>query len=148
MGIPAPAGEGDGPWFLESKKDGVRIRPAAETMAVDALVVLRSPLEAGKTAEAIGRAVCHLGKPYDFLFDFRTADRLVCTEVVYRGFHACGPVRFELREVGGRLCLPSEELVDQALACGFQIIATGGLEGRGLLTAAEAEAAFRATRAE
>lgn len=146
MGIPAPVGEGDGPWFLESKKDGVRIRPAAETLAVDALVVLRSPLEAGKTAEAIGRAVCHLGKPYDFLFDFRTADRLVCTEVIYRGFHGIGPVSFHLEEVGGRLCLPAEEFLDQAMGCGFRIIACAGLGGDRMLSGMKAELAFHGSR--
>jgi len=146
MGIPIPTEEGEGPWFLESKKDGVRIRPAAETMAVDALVVLRSPLEAGKTMEAIGRAVCHVGKPYDFLFDFRTADRLVCTEVIYRGFHGIGPVSFHLEEVGGRLCLPAEEFLNQAMGCGFQIIACAGLAGDRLLSGMEADSAFHGSR--
>jgi hypothetical protein len=88
----------------------------------------------------------HRGKPYDFLFDFRTADRLVCTEVVYRGFHGIAPVHFHLREVGGWLCLPAEEFLNQALACGFEIILTAGLEGDILLTGAEAKRVFSASR--
>lgn len=146
MGMPVPAGEGGGPWFLESKKDGVRIRPADETLAVDALVVLRSPLDETELADAIRRAASHLGKPYDFLFDFRTADRLVCTEVIYRGFHGIGPVSFHLEEVGGRLCLPAEDFLNQAMDCGFRIVATAGLRGDRVRTGMDAELAFHGSR--
>jgi hypothetical protein len=146
LGVGHPKVAGSGWWFLESKKDGVRVRPAAETLAVDAFAVLRPPLEGGALADGLRRALGHEGKAYDFLFDFRTADRLVCTEVVYRGFHGCGPVRFQLREVGGRLCLPAEEMLDQAMACGFSIVAAGGLQGKGLLTGRDAEAALQASR--
>jgi hypothetical protein len=88
----------------------------------------------------------HLGKPYDFLFDFRTADRLACKEVIYRGFHGIGPIRFHLEEVGGRLCLPAEEFLNQAMDCGFRVVATGGLRGDRLLYHTDAEVAFHGTR--
>jgi hypothetical protein len=146
MGIGLPAGGGNGAWFLEAKKDGVRLRRVEETLHVDAFVALRPPLEGEYLAAAISRAASHAGKPYDFLFDFRTAERLVCTEVIYRGFHGAGPVRFHLREVGGRLCLPAEALLDQALDCGFRITATGGLRGACLCLGEEAKAAFLETR--
>jgi hypothetical protein len=143
MGIDAP---GAGEWFLESKKDGVRVRRAEETLEVDSLLVLRPPLQAGDLAEALKLAVSHAGKPYDFLFDFRTSDRMVCTEVIYRGFHGMGPVRFSLKEVGGRLCLPAEELIDQALACGFELLLACGLKSGDLLEGNGAMEAFRETR--
>jgi hypothetical protein len=133
-------------WFLESKKDGVKVRPAGETLAVDALVVLRPPLDGDGLGTALRRALGHRGKPYDFLFDFRTADRLVCTEVVYRGFHGIGPVRFGLRDVGGRLCLPAEEFLDQALGCGFRLALTAGLGSDRMLTGEAAMEAFRRSR--
>lgn len=132
--------------FLESKKDGVRFRPAEETLAVDACVVLRSSLEKVDLARAIGRAMEHEGKLYDFLFDFRTSDRLACTEVIYRGFHGIGQVSFRLKEVSGRKCLPAEDLLDQALACGFRVHATAGVVGDSVLFGAAAEKAFQATR--
>ncbi len=136
----------DDSWFLESKKDGVKIRSYRETLDVDALIVLRPPLSEPDLQRGIQRALTHLGKPYDFLFDFRTADRLVCTEVIYRGYHGIDPIRFQLREVGGRLCLPAEEFLDQALACGFELILTAGLGGDYLLTGQDAENAFLASR--
>ena len=143
---PLPAPDESDTWFLEAKKDGVKIRPSAETLAVDALVVLRPPLAENDLRHALQRALSHRGKPYDFLFDFRTADRLVCTEVIYRGFHGIDPIRFQLREVGGRLCLPAEEFLDQALACGFEIILTAGLQGDRLFTGPDAHSAFLASR--
>jgi hypothetical protein len=135
-----------GHWFLEAKKDGVRFRAAEETLEIDACVVLRSPLTGENLATAIRRAMTHQGKPYDFLFDFRTQDRLACTEVIYRGFHGCGPVLFHLEEVGGRLCLPAEELINQALQSGFRVIATGGLGNGGILSGTKAEIAFHGSR--
>lgn len=132
--------------FLESKKDGVRFRAAEETLAVDACVVIRPALERSDLARAIGRAMEHEGKLYDFLFDFRTSDRLACTEVIYRGFHGIGPVAFQLKEVSGRKCLPAEDLLDQALGCGFRVHATVGLEGNRVLFGEAAEQALRATR--
>jgi len=132
--------------FLESRKDGVRFRPAEETLAVDACVVLRPPLEKADLARAIARAMEQEGKLDDFLFDFRSSDRLACTEVIYREFHGIGLVAFRLKEVSGRKCLPAEDLLDQALACGFTIRATTGLEGDSVLFGAAAERVFRATR--
>ncbi|WP_338288948.1 YiiX/YebB-like N1pC/P60 family cysteine hydrolase [Luteolibacter sp. LG18] len=146
LGIESPAhGRGE-VRFLESKKDGVRFRPMDETLEVDACVVLRPPLEGEGLATAIRRAMSHEGKLYDFLFDFRSADRLACTAVIYRGFDGVGPVAFRLKEVSGRLCLPAEDLLDQALGCGFRVVATCGIGGNSLLLGAPAEEAFRATR--
>jgi hypothetical protein len=133
-------------WFVESKKDGVKVRGASETLALDALVVLRPPLESTDLQRGLEKALEHCGKAYDFLFDFRTSDRLVCTELVYRSYHGIGPIRFELREVGGRLCLPAEEFLDQALACGFELVIAAGLDGERLLTGREAQRAFDASR--
>ena len=136
-----PVTPGDGHWMLEAKKDGVLLRPLAETLAVDAFVVLRSPLAEAEIATALTRSLSHAGKPYDFLFDFRTADCLACSEVVYRSYHGIGPLRFQLEERGGRLCLSTEELIRQSLAAGFQVILAGGIrKGRlsiGVAAAAE-----------
>lgn len=110
--------------FLEAKKDGVRLRPAAETLHLDSCLVFRPPLSQQQLADALLRALTHEGKLYDFLFDFRTADRLACTEVIYRVFHGYPPVSFHLIQTGGRACIPGEELIDQMLGCGFTLVAS------------------------
>ncbi len=129
-------------WFLESKKDGVKVRPVEETLQVDALVVLRPPLAEDDCRRGLRQALSHEGKPYDFVFDFRTADRMVCTEVVYRGFHGIGPIQFHLEPSSGRLCLPAEKFLEQALACGFEVVASAGLRGDVVLLGEAAKDAF------
>jgi hypothetical protein len=129
--------------FLEAKKDGVRFRPAEDTLAVDACVVIRPRLPPGAVAEALSRAMSHEGKPYDFLFDFRKTDRLACTEVIYRGFHGVAGIAFHLREVSGRLCLPAEEIAAQLLEAGFEVAAVYGACGKGLVEGACAAAVYQ-----
>lgn len=117
--------------FLEAKKDGVHFRSGEETLHVDACLLLRPPLGDPHMAEALLRALSHEGKLYDFLFDFRTTDRLACTEVIYRTFHGFGPVQFQLIQKAGRACIPAENMIDQALACGFILVASCNVtEGR------------------
>ena len=110
---------GDGICFLESKKDGVLFRPMEETLQVDALMVLRPRMESDQVAAALTRAMSHEGKLYDFSFDFAKSDRLACTEVIYRGYHGVGDVKFELHRHGGRSCLSAEDLIAQALSSGM-----------------------------
>ena len=149
LGFPPPhqVAAADPVRFLESKKDGVRLRPAEDTLAVDAFLILRPPLEAPEIHEALTRAVGHAGKLYDFVFDFRCSDRLACTELVYRAYHQCGPLEFSLREAGGRMCLPAEELISQSLAQGFKVIASCGIGSGGILEGEKAELAVQNSRA-
>jgi hypothetical protein len=134
--------------FLEAKKDGVRLRPAEETLAVDACLLLRPPLAPETLAEALGRALSHEGKLYDFLFDFRTADRLACTEVIYRTYHGYPPVTFQLVAKSGRACIPAEDMIDQALACGFTLVAACNIDDGTIRTGDEAMADLQKSRGQ
>ncbi|MDQ8207064.1 YiiX/YebB-like N1pC/P60 family cysteine hydrolase [Coraliomargarita sp. SDUM461003] len=116
--------------FLESKRDGVRLRPADDTLQVDCLVVLRPTLSGAHVATAIERGLSHAGKLYDFIFDFTASDRLACTELVYRAYHGVGPVQFELQSYAGRNCLSAESLINQAVGQGwFEPVLVFGLHG-------------------
>lgn len=109
---------------LESMKDGVRIRSLESPFAADSLVVLRPRVSAEQLAEALARGLTHEGKPYDFDFDLRRSDRLVCTEVVYRSFDGIGAIRFDLQLRAGRPTLSGADLVKMSLAGdGFQPVA-------------------------
>lgn len=116
---------------LEAKKDGVRFRPLSETLAVDAFLLLRPNVEDPEILRSIlERAITHEGKPYDFEFDFTRADRLVCTEVIYRSFDGLGPFSFELDMVAGRLALPAVSWLRQVLDRGlFKPVLAFGLRG-------------------
>ena len=101
--------------IIESKKDGVKFRPLSETLYVDNFVVIRPRLIQQSLAQVIQKAMSHVGKRYDFLFDFTQADRLACTELVYRAYHGVDELQFTLTERAGRLCISAEDLIDQML---------------------------------
>jgi len=126
---PYPGGQ-EGPSFVEAKKDGVRFRSLEETLCVDAFTILRPCLDLAVRARAIQNALSHVGKLYDFVFDFRQADRLACTGVIYRSYHGLGGVDFILEEQAGRLALTAEVMMRQMLASGkFESTAVFGLNG-------------------
>jgi hypothetical protein len=96
--------------ILEAVPEGVRMTTLEHCIGVaDAAAVLRPRVTESAVREAIARGFSHLGKSYDFDFDFFTSDRLVCTELVYRCYD--GAMRFPLVDVMGRRTLPPTELV-------------------------------------
>jgi 1-acyl-sn-glycerol-3-phosphate acyltransferase len=101
--------------ILEAVPEGVRMTTLEHCIGVaDAAAVLRPRVTEAEVREAIARGFSHLGKSYDFDFDFFTSDRLVCTELVYRCYD--GAVRFPLVDVMGRKTLPPTELVRKFVA--------------------------------
>ncbi len=112
---------------LEALKDGVLFRPLEETLAVDAVAVIRPQLRGAELAGGLARAVMHEGKLYNFDFDFFRSDRLVCTEVVYRAFDGLGPISIPLQERTGRPTLSAEDLLELAVdGRGFDPVAVFG----------------------
>ena len=96
--------------ILEAVPEGVRMTTLEHCIGVaDAAAVLRPRVKEENVREAIARAFSHLGKNYDFDFDFFSSDKLVCTELVFRCYD--GAVQFPLVEVMGRKTLPPTELV-------------------------------------
>lgn len=119
---------------LEARKDGVRFRPLSETLHVDAFTIVRPKLRSEALAEALSRATEHEGKYYDFEFDFNRSDRLVCTEVIYRGFHAVGNLEFPLTTRAGRPTFSAEDLLDMAIEeRGYEVVAIYGEHGNNRL---------------
>jgi 1-acyl-sn-glycerol-3-phosphate acyltransferase len=95
---------------LEAVPEGVRLTTLEHCIGVaDNAAVLRPRVTEIQSREAIARAFSHLGKAYDFDFDFFSSDRLVCTELVYRCYD--GALKLPLVEVMGRKTLPPTELV-------------------------------------
>jgi hypothetical protein len=104
-----PAEDGMPHTIVESVSEGVIFNSLTESMSADYVAVLRPhKLTDAQKAEAIARAFSHAGKPYDFEFDFFSADKLVCTELVYRSYD--GLLHFELVPIMGRSTLPALEI--------------------------------------
>ena len=119
---------GDDIEVLEAKKDGVLFRPLSETLHVDYVSVIRPRLPAEQIRVSIERGLTHEGKLYDFTFDFARADRLVCTEVVYRSFDGIGGISLPLTERAGRLTLSAEDLLQKAVdQDGFDVVGVFGV---------------------
>jgi len=106
----------DGGVVIESMKDGVHLRPLSSPFGSDSIVVMRPRLTATYVTEALNRSLNHQGKPYDFSFDFRRSDRLVCTEVVYRAFDGVDTMRLPLVQRVGRPTLSGDDLISMAMA--------------------------------
>lgn len=104
---------GDGN-VIESLKDGVRVRTLQSPFGNDAVCVIRPKLDGDLIQQAIERANQHVGKPYDFDFDFKRSDRLVCTEVVYRAYEGIAGIEFQLTKRAGRQNLSAEDLLNLA----------------------------------
>jgi hypothetical protein len=130
--------------FIEAKKDGVKLRPLEDTLQVDAFTVLRPTLADVHRARAVSRSLTHAGKLYDFIFDFSAADRLACTELVYRSYHSVGAVAFELQTHAGRHCLSAEDLLNQAIGHGwFEPVIVYGVRGDEWVTGQEARSVLQ-----
>jgi len=101
---------GHEPAIIEAVSEGVVFSTVEHSIGgADSLAVLRPKLTPSQKREVIARAFDHSGKPYDFDFDFFSADKLVCTELVYRSFN--GMIDFPLVEILGRKTLPAVEIV-------------------------------------
>jgi len=112
---------------VEAKKDGVLLRELDETLKVDSFVVLRAEVDDLVLDEVVVRALSHVGKLFDFAFNYIQADRLACTALVYRSWHGLAGIEFRLGEQAGRFCLPAEDLIDQTLKGGaFRVVAFFG----------------------
>jgi len=100
---------------LESMRDGVLVRTLSSPFASDSVVILRPKLPAPEVEHALGRCLVHEGKAYDFDFDFRRSDRLVCTEVVYRAYDGIGNMNLPLTLRAGRPTLSGSDLIHMAI---------------------------------
>lgn len=82
---PHMAALADGHDLVEAVGEGVLVSSLAHVMHADHIAILRPRY---KTAEALRRTIrtafTHVGKPYDFNFDFETDDVLVCSELCWR----------------------------------------------------------------
>lgn len=101
----APTSDGSDRTVIEALSEGVVFNSLAESLHADHVAVLRPNLTERQIAQAIVSAFEYHGRPYDFEFDFATADKLVCTELVYRSYQ--GMLQFDLVRIMGRHTLPA-----------------------------------------
>lgn len=103
-----PALDGADRTLIEAVSEGVVFSSIMETLHADHVVVLRPRLSKDQIARAIVKAFEYHGRPYDFDFDLATADKVVCTELVYRAYE--GALHFDPVRMLGRYTLPAAEI--------------------------------------
>ncbi len=99
---------------IEAISQGVVFSSLEQVMHSDFVAVLRPRMSEARKDLAIERAFSHLGKPYDFDFDFFSTDAVVCTELVYRAYdEAMNGERLdlEMQRILGRDTYPAIEFV-------------------------------------
>ncbi len=95
---------------IEAVSEGVIFTSLEHSIGeADAVCVLRPNLPPDVIAEAVAKALAQQGKPYDFDFDFFSADALVCTEVLFQAYGDV--IEIEPVEIAGRRTLPALEFV-------------------------------------
>jgi len=97
---------------IEAISEGVVVNTLAHASG-DYLAVMRPKLGKLAKAKAMIEAFSHVGKPYDFDFDFATEHALVCTEVVWRSYRPAKDkpgLTYKLVDVVGRKTLPANEI--------------------------------------
>jgi len=102
-GLGSPDEQGFPTSVIEALRPGVILNSLETSASTDSVAVLRPRLSKAKRLQGLLRAFEHLGKPYDYNFDFATDQALVCSELVYRSFRDLDILQPE--ELGGRLLL-------------------------------------------
>jgi len=118
LGVPAPGDAGQDPALgvvIEGVSPRVRIASLETCLDADHVLVLRPCLSTGTLREALQESLCHLGKPYDFEFDFNLSNRMVCTGLVYRTYQGRAGIDFQLIKRLGNFTLTGDDLVRQAM---------------------------------
>jgi hypothetical protein len=104
------------PRVIEAISEGVVFTTLEHTADADSLVVLRPRVSKAAKARAVQRAFHYSGRPYDFNFDFRTDEALVCTELIYKAYEPTRDIdglRLPLIEVLGRPVTPANAIARQ-----------------------------------
>ncbi len=103
-----PCSDGHLRTVIEALSEGVVLSSLTHSLHADYAAVLRPQLKKAQTAKAIIRAFEHLGKAYDFNFDFDDRSRLVCSQVIYVVYE--GMIDFKTVRVMGRNTLPCNDI--------------------------------------
>ena len=104
-----------GAGVCEALRDGVQLNPLSHFLDIDDMAVLRCPLTPAELAQHLRRSLRQLGKEYDFNFDVETADRIVCSELVYQVFTG---IAWPTGKALGRSTISPDQVALRSLAGG------------------------------
>ncbi|MEJ2452935.1 MAG: YiiX/YebB-like N1pC/P60 family cysteine hydrolase [Candidatus Thiodiazotropha sp.] len=101
---------------VEALRSGVEMNSLEHFMNVDDLAVLHHPnLDPQARRRVILQTLRQVGKAYDFNFDAQSANRIVCSELVY---HAYGDVHWPTERKLGRVVVSPDNIAQEAVGDG------------------------------
>lgn len=106
----SPALDGNERLFIESKSEGVTMESAEIAMHADYICAFSPQVSLEKRKKAIIDAFSHVGKNYDYDFDFFSSEELACTEVLYQIYS--GDISFPLIKKMGKTVVTGNLLVE------------------------------------
>jgi hypothetical protein len=83
--------EGHSRRILEAVSEGVLFSSAEHSLGADFVAAIRPTLSDEARKQVLSAAFAYYGRPYDFDFDFRSDESLVCSEVVYKALSQGAP---------------------------------------------------------
>jgi hypothetical protein len=106
---------------VEALRSGVEMNTLKHFMNVDDLAVLRHrDLDREARRRVILQTLRQVGKAYDFNFDAQSANRIVCSELVY---HAYGDVQWPTDRKLGRVVVSPDNIAQEAAGSGpFDVV--------------------------
>lgn len=105
--------DGSQGWVIEALNQGVAIQPTAQVLDADKVLVLRPSISNQKKLGVITKALQLLGKPYDYNFDFATADKISCSELIWHSY--AGELEFKIHQLLGKSFSTPDEMVNDFL---------------------------------
>ena len=99
---------------IEVKRLGVILTSLEDSAHADSLAVLRvRDIDRADRLKIILNALSHLGKSYDFDFDFTTDNYLVCSELIYKSYLGIEKLNIEPVELNARLMFSPNQFAEK-----------------------------------
>jgi hypothetical protein len=95
---------------IEAKRPGVVFASLEESGNADSIAALRPRVSKSDRLRAVATAFRYLGRPYDYNFDFRTDNELVCSELVYKAYEGMEGLTLTPERVNGRPMIPPNSI--------------------------------------
>ena len=102
----------DGPWMIEAVNPGVQVNTLDQLANACEILIVRPNMPAIQKKKAVLNALAMIGLPYDFDFDFRTAGRIGCTELIWRSYREHDI--FEVKRMLGKPFTTPDEIVAES----------------------------------
>lgn len=104
---------GHRPSVIEAIGAGVSLNPLEKSGIADSIAALRPKIDKRDKWQAVLDALAHLGKPYDYAFDFASDNAIICSELVYKAYHRAKGIALVPELFNGRLLLSPNQLCEK-----------------------------------